>query len=174
MIAWQIFRRNQASESAIMALVVITAFLTIDKIPFLDKIVPGPIERLADRKAIWLDAWNNEVYGGDQVANGLWAISSGGFAGQGTGEGFAKTIPEAHTDMILPAMGEEFGWAGMVCIFMLFLIYLHRSILIGRQTGNPFLFYLCAGIGIATFIQFLLIAGGSTGVLPLSGVSLAF
>jgi cell division protein FtsW (lipid II flippase) len=174
LFAWQFFRLNQASESALMALIVITAFLTIDKIPFLDQLVPGPIERLADRKAIWTDAWNNEVYGGDQVANGLWAISSGGFSGQGTGEGFAKTIPEAHTDMILPAMGEEFGWAGMVCIFLLFLIYLHRSILIGRQSGNPFLFYLCAGIGISTFIQFVLIAAGSTGALPLSGVSLPF
>lgn len=174
LILAQLFKRRQASESAWMALLVITAFLTIDKMPLLDKIIPGPVERLTDRKAIWIDAWNNEVYGGDQVANGLWAISSGGFAGQGTGEGFAKTIPEAHTDMILPAMGEEFGWAGMVCIFMLFLIYLHRAIIIGRQSGAPFLFYLCTGIGISTFIQFLLIAGGSTGVLPLSGVSLPF
>jgi cell division protein FtsW (lipid II flippase) len=170
----QFFKRKQASESALMALIVITAFLTIDKLPLLPQLVPGPVERLTDRKAIWQDAWNNEVYGGDQVANGLWAISSGGFAGQGTGQGFAKTIPEAHTDMILPAMGEEFGWAGMVCIFVLFLLYLHRSILIGRQTGNPFLFYICAGIGISTFIQFVLIAGGSTGALPLSGVSLPF
>ena len=94
--------------------------------------------------------------------------------GQGAGEGFAKTIPEAHTDMILPAIGEEFGWAGITCIFILFLIYLHRSIIIGRQAGAPFLFYLCAGSGIGTFVQFLLIAGGSTGALPLSGVALPF
>ncbi|PLW91210.1 FtsW/RodA/SpoVE family cell cycle protein, partial [Mucilaginibacter sp.] len=106
--------------------------------------------------------------------NGLWAMSSGGVAGQGVGEGFAKTIPEAHTDMILPSMSEEFGWTGMTCIFILFLLYLHRSIIIGRRTGTPFLFYLCAGIGISTFVQFLLIAGGSTGALPLSGVSLPF
>nr|WP_199077249.1 FtsW/RodA/SpoVE family cell cycle protein [Pedobacter sp. ASV19] len=170
----QFFKKQWVSESALMALVVITAFMTIDKIPFLHQLVPGPVERLSDRKAIWQDAWNNEVYGGDQVANGLWAMASGGFSGQGTGEGYAKTIPEAHTDMILPAVGEEFGWAGMVCIFILFLVYLHRAILIGRQTGNPFLFYICAGIGISTFIQFLLIAGGSTGALPLSGVSLPF
>jgi len=76
--------------------------------------------------------------------------------------------------MILPSLGEELGWAGILCIFILFLIYLHRSIIIGRQTGRPFLFYLCAGIGISTFVQFLLIAGGSTGALPLSGVSLPF
>ena len=169
-----VLRKKTLSESAVMALLVITAFLTIDKIPFIDKIVPGPVQRLSDRKAIWQDAWNNEVYGGDQVANGLWAISSGGISGQGTGEGFAKTIPEAHTDMILPAIGEEFGWTGITCIFILFLIYLHRSIIIGRQTGTPFLFYICAGIGICTFVQFLLIAGGSIGALPLSGVSLPF
>jgi cell division protein FtsW (lipid II flippase) len=162
------------SESAFMALIVITAFLTIDKIPGLDKIIPGPVERLVERKAIWQDPWNNEVYGGDQVANGLWAMAGGGLSGTGVGQGFAKTIPEAHTDMILPSIGEEFGWAGMAAVFILFLLYLHRSIIIGRQTGTPLLFYLSAGIGTCTFVQFLLIAGGSIGALPLSGVSLPF
>ncbi len=169
-----LFIRKQISESSIMALVIISSFLLLDQIPLLDKLIPGPIHRLVDRKAIWQDAWNNEVFGGDQVANGIWAMASGGISGQGIGEGFAKTIPEAHTDMILPSIGEEFGFAGIVCLFILFLIYLHRSIIIGRQTGRPFLFYLCTGIGISTFVQFLLIAGGSTGALPLSGVSLPF
>ncbi|MCC8426871.1 FtsW/RodA/SpoVE family cell cycle protein [Mucilaginibacter sp. UR6-11] len=174
LVAVTVFKRKQLSESAIMALIIIAGFLTIDKVPHLDKLIPGPVQRLVDRKAIWQDAWDNEVYGGDQVANGLWAMASGGITGQGVGEGFAKTIPEAHTDMILPSIGEEFGWTGIVCIFLIFLLYLHRSIIIGRQTGTPFLFYLCAGIGICTFVQFLLIAGGSTGALPLSGVSLPF
>ncbi|MCW3110192.1 MAG: cell cycle protein, partial [Segetibacter sp.] len=174
LILYMVFKRKQLSESAIMALVVIAGFLLLDQIPYLDKLIPGPVHRLTDRKAIWQDAWNNEVFGGDQVANGIWAMSGGGVTGQGAGEGFAKTIPEAHTDMILPSMGEEFGWAGIICIFILFLIYLHRSFIIGRQTGTPFLFYVCAGIGVSTFVQFLLIAGGSTGALPLSGVALPF
>ncbi|MBD0377913.1 MAG: FtsW/RodA/SpoVE family cell cycle protein, partial [Flavisolibacter sp.] len=166
--------RKQLSESAVMALVVIAGFLLLDQIPLLDKIFPGPVQRLVDRKAIWQDPWNNEVFGGDHIANSIWAMSTGGVTGQGIGEGFAKTIPEAHTDMILPSFGEEFGWAGIISVFILFLIYLHRSIVIGRQTGTPFLFYLSAGIGISTFVQFLLIAGGSTGALPLSGVALPF
>ncbi|GAB3931988.1 FtsW/RodA/SpoVE family cell cycle protein [Mucilaginibacter myungsuensis] len=174
LVATTLIKRKQMSESAIMALIIIAGFLTIDKIPGLDKLIPGPVQRLVDRKAIWQDAWDNEVYGGDQVANGLWAMAGGGMTGQGVGEGFAKTIPEAHTDMILPSIGEEFGWTGIACIFVIFLLYLHRSIIIGRQTGTPFLFYLCAGIGVCTFVQFLLIAGGSTGALPLSGVSLPF
>ena len=166
--------RKQVSESAIMALVVMGGFMLIDQVPVLQNLFPGPVQRLAERKSIWLNKWDNEVFGGDQIANGIWAMSSGGVQGQGVGEGFAKTIPEAHTDMILPSMGEEFGWAGIVAVFILFLLYLHRSIIIGRQTGRPFLFYICAGIGIGTFVQFLLIAGGSIGALPLSGVSLPF
>lgn len=169
-----LFIRKRLSESAIMALVVVAGFMLLDQIPFLSNLFPGPVQRLIDRKAIWQNAWDNEVFGGDQVANGIWAMSGGGITGQGAGEGFAKTIPEAHTDMILPSIGEEFGWAGIVCLFILYLLYLHRSIIIGRQTGTPFLFYVCAGIGICTFVQFLLIGGGSTGALPLSGVSLPF
>jgi len=169
-----LFVRRQLSESAIMALVVMAGFMLIDQVPLLDRVFPGPVQRLADRKSIWLDKWDNEVFGGDQIANGIWAMSSGGVSGQGIGEGFAKTIPEAHTDMILPAIGEEFGWAGIIAVFILFLLYLHRSIIIGRQTGRSFLFYIAAGIGISTFVQFLLIAGGSIGALPLSGVSLPF
>jgi cell division protein FtsW (lipid II flippase) len=168
------FIRKGLSESAVMVIVVMAGFLLLDKLPYINKVFPGPVQRLVDRKAIWQDPWNNEVFGGDQIANGIWAMSSGGIEGQGIGEGFAKTIPEAHTDMILPSMGEEFGWAGILCVFILFLIYLHRAVIIGRQTGRPFLFYLCAGIGIGTFVQFLLIAGGSIGALPLSGVSLPF
>lgn len=169
-----LFKRRQLSESAVMTLVIMASFLTIDQIPGLEKYFAGPVHRLQERKAIWQDPWNNEVYGGDQVANGLWAMASGGVSGQGAGESYAKTIPEAHTDMILPSIGEEFGLTGMVCVFVLFLVLLHRSIIIGRQSGTPFLFYLCAGIGICTFVQFLLIAGGSTGALPLSGVVLPF
>ncbi|MBC7889852.1 MAG: FtsW/RodA/SpoVE family cell cycle protein [Ferruginibacter sp.] len=174
LLLYMLILKKKGSESAIMAMVIVCGFMLLDKIPLLASVFPGPIKRLIDRKAIWENAWNNEVFGGDQVANGIWAMSSGGFTGQGAGEGFAKTIPEAHTDMILPSFGEEFGYTGIICIFILFLLYLHRSIVIGRQTGAPFLFYLCAGIGIATFIQFLLIAGGSTGALPLTGVALPF
>lgn len=174
MLLYMLIAKRRLSESAVMALVIMAGFMLLDQVPYLAKIIPGPVQRLVDRKAIWQNPWNNEVFGGDQVANGIWAMSGGGITGQGAGLGYAKTIPEAHTDMILPSVGEEYGWAGIICIFILFVLFLHRSINIGRQTGRPFLFYLCSGIGIGTFIQFLLIAGGSTGALPLSGVALPF
>jgi cell division protein FtsW (lipid II flippase) len=75
--------RKQMSESAIMALVVIAGFMLLDQVPFLDQLFPGPVQRLVDRKLIWLENWDNEVFGGDQVANGIWAMASGGITGQG-------------------------------------------------------------------------------------------
>ncbi len=173
-LVYMLVYKKRLSESVVMALVVVASFMLLDQMPLVQKLFPGPVQRLIDRKAIWQDPWNNEVFGGDQVANGIWAMASGGITGQGVGEGFAKTIPEAHTDMVLPAIGEEFGYAGILAIFLVFFVLLHRAIVIGRQTGRPFLFFLAAGIGIATFIQFVLIAGGSTGALPLSGVALPF
>lgn len=154
-------------EAPVILLLVIVAFTFGDKLP-------GVGERLADRKNIWLHKWNNDVYGGDQIAHGYWTLSSGGFSGQGWGKGFPNTMPAAHTDMILASIGEETGWLGLAAICILFFILIHRIFLHARRAGQSFSFYLCAGIGIATGIQFLLIAFGSIGLLPLTGVAVPF
>jgi cell division protein FtsW (lipid II flippase) len=154
-------------EAPIILLLIMAAFSFGDK-------MPGVGNRLADRKSMWLSPWNNDVYGGDHLAHAYWTLSSGGVSGQGLGKGLAKTMPAAHTDMILPSIGESLGWLGLVAIFLLFAILVHRSFLHARRAGQPFLFYLCAGIAIATGVQFLLIAGGSIGLLPLTGVTVPF
>ncbi|MGZ5286044.1 MAG: FtsW/RodA/SpoVE family cell cycle protein, partial [Flavisolibacter sp.] len=79
------------SESAIMVVVVMAGFLLLDQVPFIEEVFPGPVQRLVERKSIWMDPWNNEVFGGDHIANSIWAMASGGIEGQGIGEGFAKT-----------------------------------------------------------------------------------
>ena len=52
LLAAQVFKGARLSESAVMALVIIAGFLTLDKVPKLDKLFPGPVHRLVDRKAI--------------------------------------------------------------------------------------------------------------------------
>jgi len=155
------------ADAPIIVLMVIAAFTFGDRIP-------GIGERLADRKEMWLSQWNNDVYGGDHLAHSYWTLSSGGFPGQGIGRGFANTMPAAHTDMILPSIGEELGWLGLIAVFLLFGILIHRSFLHARRSGQPFAFYLCSGIVIAMGVQLLLIAGGSIGLLPLTGVAVPF
>lgn len=155
------------AEAPVLLLLVMAMFAFGDKLPFVG-------DRLADRKAMWLNPWNNDVYGGDHLAHGYWALASGGWTGQGLGKGFANAIPAAHTDMILPSLGEELGGLGVICVFLLVGILLHRLFLHARRAGQPFSFFLIAGIAIATGAQFLIIAGGSIGLLPLTGISVPF
>ena len=155
------------ADAPVIVLLVIAAFAFGDQLP-------GIGDRLSDRKSMWLSQWDNDVFGGDHLAHSYWTLSSGGLIGQGPGRGFPNTMPAAHTDMILPSIGEELGWLGLVAVFILFGILIHRTFLHARRAGQPFSFYLCAGIAIATGIQFLLIAGGSIGLLPLTGVTVPF
>ncbi|RIV22544.1 penicillin-binding protein [Fibrisoma montanum] len=155
------------AEAPIILLLVMAAFTFGDLLPFVG-------DRLAGRKAMWLSPWNNDVYGGDHLAHSFWTLSSGGWFGQGLGKGFANAMPAAHTDMILPSVGEELGGAGLASVFLLMGILLHRTFLHARRAGQPFSFFLVTGIAIATGVQFLIIAGGSIGLLPLTGISVPF
>ncbi|MBN8825855.1 MULTISPECIES: FtsW/RodA/SpoVE family cell cycle protein [unclassified Spirosoma] len=155
------------AEAPILLLLVMAMFAFGDQLPFVGN-------RLADRKAMWLSPWDNDVYGGDHLAHSFWALASGGWTGQGLGKGFASAMPAAHTDMILPSVGEELGGLGVVAVFLLMGILVHRILLHARRAGQPFSFFLVAGIALATGVQFLIIAGGSIGLLPLTGISVPF
>lgn len=155
------------TEAPVLILLVMAAFRFGDRLP-------GIGSRLADRKAMWLQPWNNDVYGGDHLAHGYWTLSAGGWKGQGIGKGFPNTMPAAHTDMILPSIGEEMGWIGLFMVFCLLAILIHRILLQARRAGQSFSFYLCAGIAVATGVQILLMAGGSIGLLPLTGLAVPF
>lgn len=155
------------TESPVLLLLIMAAFVFGSELP-------GVGSRLADREAMWLSPWDNDVYGGDHLAHAIWSLSSGGFSGQGLGKGLAHTMPAAHTDMILASFGEDTGWLGLAAVFIVFGLLFHRTFLHARTAGQPFSFYLCAGIGIANGIQFLLIAGGSLGLLPLTGIAVPF
>lgn len=109
-----------------------------------------------------------------QVANGLWAIATGGLFGQGLGEGNPNLIPAFHTDMILSSIAEQTGWWGLVLVVLALAVLLRRMIVVGYQVGHPFAFYLCSGVAIVTAVQFFIIALGSSGIIPLTGITVPF
>ncbi|HEX7754636.1 MAG TPA: FtsW/RodA/SpoVE family cell cycle protein, partial [Niabella sp.] len=128
-------------------------------------------QRLADRNGMFKDIWENKLTGGDQVAQGIWSLNAGGFLGQGLGKGYSSVMPAYHTDMILESIGEELGMLALIAIFLAFGLLTYRSLLAARRTGKPFLFYLVAGIAIATMLQFFLITAGTLGLIPMTGIS---
>lgn len=109
-----------------------------------------------------------------QVANGLWAIATGGLAGQGLGDGNPNLIPAFHTDMILSSIAEQIGWIGLLLIVFVMSLLLRRIVLIGYRVGHPFAFFFCMGVAIVTAVQFFIIALGSSGMIPLTGITVPF
>ena len=53
----------------------------------------GQPHTVVDRIDMWLAPWDNDVHGGDQLAHGLWAFSTGGPYGSGPGLGRSADDP---------------------------------------------------------------------------------
>lgn len=155
-------------ESVFFILLIISSFILLAQLPF------DFTQRLADRNGMFGNMWENKLIGGDQVVHGVWALSSGGLFGQELGKGFSNVMPAHHTDMIVQSIGEELGIITLLVIFIAFGLLTYRSILAARRTGKPFMFYLMAGIAIATMLQFMLIVAGTLGLIPLTGISVPF
>jgi cell division protein FtsW (lipid II flippase)/cell division protein FtsI/penicillin-binding protein 2 len=127
-----------------------------------------------ERVSMWASPWNNVIHGGDQLAQSLWAYATGGFWGTGPGWGDPALVPAAHTDLILSALGEEWGFVGVAAVFAIYVFILYRTGRIALRARSDYEFFLAVGLGVAMALQILLIAGGSLGVLPLSGVVTPF
>lgn len=134
----------------------------------------GVPHTVAERVSMWLSPWNNLVHGGDQLAHSLWAFATGGTTGMGIGKGDPQVVPAAHTDLILSALGEEWGFAGVAVVFAVYAAIVWRALAIARRARSDYEFFLAAGLAAATALQILLIGGGALGVFPLSGVVTPF
>ncbi|MFT3904617.1 MAG: FtsW/RodA/SpoVE family cell cycle protein [Niabella sp.] len=155
-------------ESVFFIILLISSFVLLAVLPF------DFTQRLADRNSMYGNIWDNEFIGGDQLAQGIWSLNSGGFLGQGLGKGFSNVMPAYHTDMIVQSIGEELGMVGLIAIFLAFGLLFYRCILAARRTGKPFMFYLMSGIAIATMLQFIVIVAGTLDLIPLTGISVPF
>ena len=156
------------------SVIVPLAGLTLLAGGFLLGYLIGVPHTVGERVSMWLSPWNNTVRGGDQLAHSLWAYSTGGVQGTGIGLGDAALVPAAHTDLILSALGEETGFLGVATVFLVFVFLVWRSLRIALRARTDYEFFLAAGLAATTALQILLIAGGSLGVFPLSGVVTPF
>lgn len=130
----------------------------------------GQPRTVAHRIDMWLSPWDNDVHGGDQLAHALWAFSTGGPAGSGPGWGDPQMIPAGNTDLVLPAIGEEWGFAGVAAVFGLFGFLIWRALAVAGRAGTQYGFFLALGLASLIVFEMLLITAGVLGVLPLSGV----
>ncbi len=130
----------------------------------------GTPHTAVERVSMWLSPWDNDVRGGDQLAHSLWAFATGGPWGSGPGLGDPSVIPAGHTDLVLPSIAEEWGLPGVLSVFLLFGLLVHRAFRIALRAPDEYAMFLGIGLGTLIALEMLLISGGALGAIPLSGV----
>ncbi len=125
---------------------------------------------VVERIDMWQAPWDNGIRGGDQLAHSLWAFATGGAWGSGPGWGDPGMIPAGHTDLVLSAIGEEWGFIGVLTVGVLFVFLVWRALRIALRARDEYAFFLATGFAILITLEMLLISGGVLGVIPLSGV----
>ncbi|GHE70276.1 MULTISPECIES: FtsW/RodA/SpoVE family cell cycle protein [Streptomyces] len=113
--------------------------------------------------------------GPGQLAQSLFAFAAGGVLGTGLGEGHSVLIGfAAKSDFILATAGEELGLAGLLAVFALYALLVERGYRAGLALRDPFGRLLAVGLASILALQVFVIAGGVTGLIPLTGMAMPF
>ena len=103
------------------------------------------------------------------------AIGSGGFWGKGWLSGTQSQLnflPEGTTDFIFAVLAEEFGFIGVLLVFLIYFLLIWRSLTIAIQAPNNFSRLAAMSIVLTFFIYAFVNIGMVIGVLPIVGVPL--
>ncbi|MEV0239215.1 FtsW/RodA/SpoVE family cell cycle protein [Streptomyces sp. NPDC050674] len=113
--------------------------------------------------------------GANQLAQSLFAFGEGGMLGTGLGLGHSFLIGFAvKSDFILATAGEELGLAGLCAVFLLYGLLVERGFRAGLAQREPFGRLLAVGLASLVALQVFVIAGGVTGLIPLTGMAMPF
>ena len=110
-----------------------------------------------------------------QIGQSLFALGAGGVLGTGLGQGHSWLIGfAAKSDFVLGTIGEELGLAGLMALLVLYALLFERGLRTALAARDPFGKLLAVGLSGAFALQVFIVAGGVTGTIPLTGMTLPF
>lgn len=110
-----------------------------------------------------------------QVDMGREAVVSGGWFGQGPGEGVIKRIlPDSHADFVFAVAGEEFGIILCFIILGLFAFIVLRGLNTALKEHDDFTRYAVSGLVINFGFQSIINMGVNLQLMPAKGMTLPF
>ena len=129
---------------------------------------------LTARVEMWRSLWDNGARGGEQIAQAIWGLATGGVFGTGLGLGDTSYVPAGYTDLILAAIGEELGFAGLLAVAGIFAIIAARGFEVARHAPDDYSFFLASVITLFLTLPVLVMGAGMLGLVPLTGVVTPF
>lgn len=127
---------------------------------------------IASRVDRFINPESGDTY---QIDRAIEAISRGGIAGAGPGEGEVKNfLPDAHTDFIFAVAAEEFGLMASLAIIGLFAILVARAWTQSMRLQDSFAQLAVAGLALQFALQALVNIGVNLNLIPPKGMTLPF
>ena len=135
-------------------------------------IIIHPYQRI--RLLNWYNNANSDPT--SQVERAKQALHNGGFIGNGVGESIIKEgfMAEVHTDFILPIIGEELGFLGILILFVLFSAFYILSIRIAKRAPDIFSCMLTVGVAYTIIYYFIINSAYVVGIIPPTGLAIPF
>lgn len=137
-------------------------------------IISSPYRR--DRLMTFLQVGSDPLGKEYHIRQILLALGSGGLFGLGIGQSKQKYLflPEASTDSIFAAIGEEIGFVGAFLIISLFAFFVYKAYKISVNAPDQFSKVLAIGIMAWIGGQTILNISAMTALTPLTGIPLPF
>ena len=128
------------------------------------------------RLLAFLDPWDDPMGRGFQIIQGLVAFANGSVTGVGIGRGLQEEryLPEAASDYIFPAIGEEFGLVGTLTLMLLYALWTWRAYYIYAEAKTPFTKCLALGLTTSVIFPMFVNVAGVTKLMPLTGIPMPF
>ncbi len=130
-----------------------------------------------ERVRIFLNPDKDPLGSGYNIIQSKIAVGSGGLIGTGYAQGSQvqlNFLPESHTDFIFTHFAEEFGFAGVIVLFGLYMALLLQIINVAINADSHFVRLASAGIGFSLFLHTFVNIGMTIGLLPVVGSPLPF
>lgn len=119
--------------------------------------------------------WANDS--GYQLVQSVRAVATGGFFGQGWGEGVYVThgwLPDRHNDFIFAIIAHQFGLVGCLFVLLCYGVLIAAGAFIASEATDPGARLLAVGIVALIAAQVMINIGMTVGLMPITGMTLPF
>ncbi len=155
---------------------VYTTLLSLMLFPFLWISFWGNLKTYQQERLLtFINPSGDPLGTGYHVTQSKIAIGSGGLFGKGLFGGTQsqlRFLPESHTDFIFSVFAEEWGFAGVLLLLLLFLVVILWGIDVANKAKDTLGMLIASG-GIGVFSFYLMVnIGMALGIVPVVGVPL--
>lgn len=128
------------------------------------------------RLTIFLDPWSDPHNTGYQPIQGILALGSGGFMGEGLGMSRQKFdwLPVTYSDSIMAILGEELGFIGSVLVLVLVVVIAVRGYRTALRSNDAYGALIATGVTSWIVFQSCLNVSVITLTVPFTGVPMPF